>query len=56
MKAGTFIGKLRVHDLDAKVVVNTGWPNYSRMHVKDVRMLKDGTISITLGKPDRSHE
>lgn len=52
MKAETFVGKLRVTDLDAKVVVNTGWPNYSRKHVKSVRTLKDGTISITLGKPD----
>jgi hypothetical protein len=53
MKAETFVRKLRVTDLDANVVVNTGWPNYSRKHVKDVRVCKDGTISITVGKPER---
>jgi len=50
MTAEIFLRKLRVTDLDAKVVVNTGAPYYNKKHVANVRTLKDGTISITLGK------
>jgi hypothetical protein len=49
MKAETFLRKLAVPDLNARVVVNNGYPYYSKRYVKDVRILKDGTISLTLG-------